>query len=223
MDLLVPASGFATRMNQIPKFLLPVGNEGKTLLKTHMELASDQYERILIGTRPELVPLLDAKTLGENVEIFPLVTKTMSETIIKLSQVSENDKFVMVMPDTFFLDSSPHTFFSETQEVLGLALWSIRDSQRGKLGQVEIKGGTIQSVKDKDPSCSFDLAWGSMCFNREYLNLVTPAMSHIGLAISDAIQSKLPISFSVQGGSYFDCGTPREYFELIRLLTTEAK
>lgn len=206
-------------MNKIPKFLLPGSSTGKSLLEIHIENALDFYERILIGTRPELIPLLDEKKLGGNVDILPFETSTMTETVMGLIKHSEAGKFGLVMPDTFFLGENPHVFLTELEEDLRLALWNIRDSQRGKLGQVRTSESSAIEVVDKDPTCELPNSWGALSFTRNFSNLFNVKMPHVGYAIPIAIDKAMSNKFKVNEGQYFDCGTPSEYFELIKNLS----
>ena len=206
-------------MNGIPKFLLPGSISGKALLEIHVENAMDFYENIYIGTRPELIPLLNEKKLGSKVHILPFETSTMTETVMGLLNFSESTDFGLVMPDTFFLGGNPHEFLCSLNEDLRLALWQIRDSQRGKLGQVRISGSEIVEVIDKDPTCQLQNSWGALSFTRSFSNLFNKEMPHVGYAIPNSIRLGLSSTYKVNEGQYFDCGTPSEYFELVRILS----
>lgn len=219
MDLLIPAAGYATRMNGMPKFLLPINLSGQSLLFKHIKLASGFYEKIRIATREEFSPLLNRELLGENVEITLMSTRTMSETILNLARESKSDHFGLVMPDTFFLGGSPHSFLTSQRNDLGIAAWKIRPEQRGKLGQLEIAGDSATKVVDKDPNCDFPYAWGALSFSRDFLQLIEVEMPHIGYGIPEWLSSKGVNSCEIIDGEYYDCGTPSEYFSLLNKIT----
>lgn len=219
MDLLIPASGYATRMNQIPKFLLPGNIEGKSLLEIHLALANKFYENILIATRPDLTILLDEKKLGNNVRVISLSTSTMTETVLEMASVSSSEEFALIMPDTYFMGEHPHQFLATAKEPLRLALWEIQENQRGKLGQVKvINSEAIESV-DKDPDCTYPYSWGALGFTREYLQILNKQMPHVGYGISPSIQVGQRNVCKVMAGIYYDCGTPTEYFSLIKKIS----
>ncbi len=215
MDLLIPASGFATRMNGIPKFLLPVGRKGESLLETHVKAAEPYYENILVSSRPEFQSLLNPLNLSPKVKVFPMDTNSMSETIIKLIDQSESPEFAVIMPDTYFYDSKPYAALSKLKADVNVAVWQIRDSQRGKLGQVNIQDGKIVQVIDKDPQCNFPWFWGGLSFNRKFAAIIDQSTPHIGYAINPALGFGLDLSPIIQTGEYYDCGTPTEYYDLI--------
>lgn len=220
MDLLIPAAGYASRMNNIPKFLLPVGKKGENLLATQIANAVEWYDTILIGVKEDLITLMNERLFDGRVQIVPMTTKTMSETILKLASKSTSDKLALIMPDTFFEGENPHKFLSTANSDLNIALWLIREKQRGKLGQIEISENEVVRCIDKDPSCKLPYAWGALSFNRKFLDLINEEMPHVGYGISPAILSGLSISHSIVDGNYFDCGTPDEYYELVNLLSS---
>lgn len=215
MDLIIPASGSASRINKIPKFLLPVDEAGESLLERHIRLAASYYENIIIGTRPDLQFFLNEKRLGENVRITALETGTMTETVLKLVATSNANSFSLIMPDTYFYGDSPHKFLTEEKADLQLALWRIRSTQKGKLGQVNRQGNQVIEVVDKDPNCKFKYAWGALSFSRFFTEMLQYSMPHIGYGIPISIAKGMRNTSEVIEGEYFDCGTAREYFELI--------
>lgn len=216
MDLLIPASGYATRMNKIPKFLLPGNKLGTSLLEIHVSLAGSFYENIYIATREELIPLLNEKDLGRDVKIIPMETSTMTETILELTRISEADSFAMIMPDTYFLGENPHSFLSSGNGELKLALWEIQERQKGKLGQIKLDGTKATASSDKDANCPFPYSWGALSFGKNFCSLLDSRMPHIGYGIPESIRLNQNNECIVVDGVYYDCGTPSEYFEVIK-------
>ena len=88
MDLLIPAAGLATRMRGLPKFLLPIDNSYTTILEHHIKSIIKEgidIENIWIATRPDLVSILNTISFeGSNINIIPMETNTMNETILNL-------------------------------------------------------------------------------------------------------------------------------------------
>jgi UTP-glucose-1-phosphate uridylyltransferase len=60
-----------------------------------------------------------------------------------------------------------------------------------------------------------------MSFRRELLELGNPEMPHTGYLIKPAIEKGLLVDGFVLEGSYFDCGTPKEYLQMLRKVTNE--
>ena len=102
---------------------------------------------------------------------------------------------------------------------LVVAYWKIRESQRGKLGQLKIENGEIKEVIDKDPLCEFSDASGSLSFTRNFSQMIKSDMPHIGYAIPKYLSSNSMHESFLVAGDYFDCGTPDEYFNLVNRMT----
>jgi len=226
MDGLIPASGAASRMRGIPKFLLPCDEEYLTLLERHVINMLNYCKMVWIPTRPDLTILIESLGItSERVVVIPMVTKSMTETILKVAAISSADEFMLCMPDTYFEGELPYKNLGALSGDLKLACWEIRPEQKGKLGQVLFQAGSDNSKvidsRDKDPSCNFDHSWGAMSFRRELLELGNPEMPHTGYLIKPAIEKGLLVEGFVLQGSYFDCGTPREYLQMLRKVTNE--
>jgi len=226
MDGLIPASGAAARMRGIPKFLLPCDEEYLTLLERHVSKMLDHCQMVWIPTRPDLTILIE--TLGitsDRVVVIPMVTKTMTETILKVAAISNAQKFMLCMPDTYFEGELPYEQLGKLGGDLKLACWRIRNEQKGKLGQVLFDEGPesnlILDSKDKDLECTYDHSWGAMSFSREVLSLGNSDMPHTGYLINPALQKGLKVEGFVLEGNYYDCGTPREYLSMLRHVTNE--
>jgi NDP-sugar pyrophosphorylase family protein len=153
-----------------------------------------------------------------------MTTATMTETVLRIANISGADNFIMTMPDTLFSGDQPYEFLARENSGMSLALWRIRDEQKGKLGQVKLEPpesdgvGVVVASRDKDPNCDFAHSWGAMSFNRSVLEFAEPGMPHTGYLIPELISAKIPIFGREMAGSYYDCGTPEEY---IYMLTNE--
>lgn len=223
VDGILPAAGLATRMRGLPKFLLPCDDEYTTLIEKHVSNLLDVCDTVWIPTRPEQTILLE--TLGissDRVVVVPMTTGTMTHTVLRLSNISGASRFLMVMPDTYFFGEQPYQYLAEGESELNLACWEIRPEQRGKLGQVKIEGGPrgiVSDSKDKDPECLFPHSWGAMSFDRSILGLAEETMPHTGYLIQPALLAARAVEGKVMAGRYFDCGTPREYLQMLDLTT----
>lgn len=223
VDGILPAAGLATRMRGLPKFLLPCDDQYTTLIEKHVSSMLITCETVWIPTRPEQTILLETLGLSsDRVVVVPMTTGTMTQTVLRLANISGASRFVMVMPDTFFFGEQPYDYLASAKNDLNLACWEIRPEQRGKLGQVAMErgsGGIVLDSKDKDPECVFPHSWGAMAFERSILDLAEATMPHTGYMIKPALFAGKSVEGSVMEGRYFDCGTPREYLQMLDLTT----
>ena len=213
----MPAAGLAKRMRGIPKFLLPANIDYLSLLEIHIDNIKDSFNDIYLPTRPEIVPLIKSLDHNfKNMNILEMDTSTMSETILETLEVSKEDCHLLVMPDTFFLGQQPYLELSQTPEICELACWKIRDEQRGKLGEINFdKDNKITDIIDKDKNTGFEYAWGALTFSNKLVSYIDPEDLHIGYAAKKAVDNGEEITAKVIDGKYFDCGTPKEYLELL--------
>lgn len=230
VDAILPAAGSATRMRGLPKFLLPCDENYLSLLERHINHLAPICNKIWIPIRPDLIALVESLNIpAPNTEIFPISTNTMTETLRKTASKSMSEKFVMVMPDTYFQGELPYEYLATGAEKMNLACWKIRAEQYGKLGQVQISKsspeetqGTVSSSRDKDPSCRFPFSWGAMSFSREVLELADDEMPHLGYVLPQLLEKNMQIHAKVIDGEYFDCGTPQEYISMLQDTTAQA-
>lgn len=214
---ILPAAGLAVRMRKLPKFLLPTDRTGITLIERHIENLEKYCEVIWLPVRPDLIQLVYELNLGKKVIPIPIVSQTMTETVLQTLRLSSADNFVLLMPDTCFIGSQPYSFLAEEKlrVCLKLALWKTAPSQVGHVGSVEIDGQKVLDAADKDTHRNFGQHWGAMSFDRNFLNLLDPEMPHTGYGIPLAISNDLAIDFQIFQGDYIDCGTFQEYRRLI--------
>lgn len=219
MDAILPAAGFALRMKGIPKFLLPSSVDYESLLETHILNLKKICNTIWVPTRPEIVQLLDSLGfVDENIVILPTATETMSETILKVLDVSGSKTFFMSMPDTFFYGQKPYSILNPTPDIADVACWKIRREQYGKLGQVKQDVEYITDIKDKKKDCDYIYSWGAITFSRKLEPFIDIKDPHIGYALEKAVNSGLNLTYKNIEGEYFDCGTPDEYLSLLTKL-----
>ncbi len=219
MDAILPTAGKATRMRGLPKFLLPAGPDFLTLRERHITELLEYCETVWIPTRPEQTILLDTLRLSsDRVVVVPMSTSTMTETVLRIGAISAADRFLMVMPDTYFAGEKPYDYLANSQYPISLATWRIRTDQLGKLGQVKLSEtpeGLITHSEDKNPLCEYPHAWGAMSFTKQTLSFGKPDMPHTGYLLPELLDAGIEIHAREMDGAYFDCGTPAEYLEML--------
>jgi hypothetical protein len=219
MDAIIPAAGLATRMKGMPKFLLPCDDSYTSLLEYHVNSTMKFCDRIWIPTRPDLVGMLSSINLDfERIIILPMVTENMTQTVKRVDTIAKTDEYFLAMPDTFYYGEAPYDQPSDTYSgITHLYCWSIRDDQKGKLGQVLLNGeGQVIDMQDKDPDCNYTASWGALKFKSELLKYANQHEPHIGYAAKNALNAGEFVSGKVMNGKYFDCGTPTEYLDMLQ-------
>lgn len=216
VDAILPAAGNATRMRGLPKFLLPIDLDYLTLIEYHAKNLKELCLRIWIPVNPDFENLLSKlDKLPNNCIVVPMRTISMTETVLNVVQMSDSKDFSMIMPDTFFLGEQPYRKLS-VDSCAKLICWKIREEQKGKLGQVLInQANRVTDIRDKDVNCDYALSWGAMSFSRELINYMEITDPHIGMAVSKSVKNGELVKSLTINGDYFDCGTPREYFQLL--------
>ena len=217
---IIPCAGSATRMNGIPKFLLPIEDESFHLLGRWHRLMLETVDELIIVTSPDFASLV-SKNIDSKVKLMVAKTATMNETLNVARFASNERNIVMAMPDSYIpgdLEVIPELVntLNNSETIAALALYKIREKQRGKLGQVERKNGNqITAIIDKDPFCNLEHAWGLAAWKNEFWKYIDSNDPHIGYAFSKYISENGQVTSRVGQGFYFDCGTFSEYREAI--------
>jgi hypothetical protein len=205
-------------MRGLPKFLLPCDPDGTTLIERHVYSLLAVSEKIWIPTRSDFIGLLESLNLPKGqVVLLSMKTQSMIETVANVVGISGSERFVVGMPDTYFHGGDPYPILSESKDIACLALWKIREDQKGKLGQVKIdlSSGAVIDVQDKKPDCEYELSWGAMSFSRDGFDYADDKMTTIGDLIPRLIQAEFTVRGERIHGKYFDCGTPLEYYSML--------
>ena len=222
---IIPASGKATRLSGIPKFLLPIPNMNN-LISFHLSLSesSKNFKNINIATNSSFYEIInnleDLNSIKKLQAIEILNTKTMNETINHFKYI-DSEYFLLTMPDTFFTDKEIikkmiHEIEADQSLDCVLGLWNIKESQRIKVGQCKIEDNRVVEVIDKNPKYRFNHLWGSVLFKKSFWEFIDSNDPHIGYSFNPAIQSGLKIGYAIASGSYYDCGTIEEYWDMVR-------
>lgn len=218
---LLPSAGTASRMNGIPKFLLPVSEDLQCLLDYHVRLMQPSVDRIIIPTRSEWVGLLRSFDFGNHVDIVELNTHTMAETLRRSLDNVDYDSCVLGMPDTYFVDENPyHELFQHPGHDLVLRLYPTRPEQVGKVGSVKIdEDHRVVDHADKEPDRDFGWHWGVMEFAKHTEGFLDPTASTGGYLIDECLTRGLDVRGVPATNPYFDCGTFPEYLQCLTHLS----
>jgi hypothetical protein len=211
---ILPAAGQAIRLRRLPKFLLPCDSQAKTLIEWHIEKLSPLVDVIWLPVRPDLIPLVADLNLGEKIIPVALSTSTMTETVLKITGISSASNFLLGMPDTICSGEQPYAKLHNdvSSQDLSLGVWETEPEQIGKVGSVRLDSNNyVLESADKNSSINFGYHWGTMGFNRKFVEMLDPNMPHVGYGITPSINAELKVSAHRFSGSYFDCGTFSEY------------
>lgn len=220
--LVLPIGGSASRMQGLPKFLLPF-NEDSVLIEKHITAALNaQFDEIVVIVRDafyELTHLFLSK-YERKIKFIQLEkqTKTMCETItLGLSSLkfSPDDHIVVALADTAFSSAKYQEVYSMASSCKGvpsLILFPTENEQYGKLGQVDIdQSGNVVAMRDKVKGCDFRFFWGIATLPYFMLKRLDLNDAHIGISIQKWLEEGQPVTGITIDSRYFDCGTFSEY------------
>ena len=215
---IIPACGNATRMGGIAKFNLKIPQSDETLISWHIKSQLEYCDKVIILVKKEHEDSLNIFKNNNKIIILVEQTSSMSETVLRATEKFYADEYVVGMPDTFVTGDNPYKEIvtNNINSHLNLGVFKIKESQKGKLGQISIIDGVVIDCIDKDINCNYEYSWGFLRFNRSILKLIDKQTSHIGYVINPAIKEKLLVMASIVNGEYFDCGTQDEYQELLK-------
>tara|TARA_B100000073_G_scaffold340889_1_gene341351 strand:+ start:253 stop:957 length:705 start_codon:yes stop_codon:yes gene_type:complete len=227
---IIPASGKASRLSGIPKFLLPIPGKNN-LLSFHLGLSRniDLITNVNLATNStyfETIKNLDGLEVFKKLKNIELLnTNTMNETINNFREF-ESEYFLLSMPDTYFADEDivqrmiNQIKVNPTYDCI-LGLWNIKKSQRIKVGQCRIQKNKVVEVIDKNPEFNFKYLWGAVLFKKTLWDFIDSNDPHIGYSFNPAIKSGLKIGYAKASGSYYDCGTIDEYWDMVKEVNIE--
>jgi len=213
---LIPLGGTASRMKNIPKFLLPC-KINYSLLDNIIELFNINCVYDIIAGVSESNNRLIYNYTG--LHTIQVNTKTMSETVYKIIENKNMEcKNILIMPDTYF------TIKDEIKEMIQLLdsydvvviLWKIKDYQIGKVGQCNVINGSLIDVKDKLSDCQYPYFWGIIGWNSNMNKYIDPKWETIGDLIKVSLNNNIKVGHIISEGEYYDCGTYSEYFKMIK-------
>ena len=218
---LIPCSGTASRMNGIPKFLLPC-KEGNLIDNTINLFKVNNIDNIYVSILLSNENYIKNK---DNIKYIVKNTNTMSETVRHLINI-KSKKYILIMPDTYFINNENNKFNEITKMNIMLnkfdvvlIIWKIKDYQYGKLGQVNIQDNKISDIMDKNLDCKYPYSWGIIGWTNKVNHLIDENTPHIGYLINSALKNNIDIGYIISDTEYFDCGTNDEYFKMINYQT----
>ena len=224
---IFPICGSASRIVNIPKFLLPISNNNTLLLNSINNTIHSGF-KVLIITTPDYSNIIYnyLKNKIKNFSLFIKIniteTNNMSETML-FNNYLDNNIYGLIMPDTYFIYENNlkkmYDIFIQDKCSVVLGIFKIRNEQKGKLGQVLFdENNNVIDIIDKDEKCNYEWAWGCIIFNNKLTKFFNKNDSHIGYSLKPYIQSGNTIKVCKFDNLYYDCGTFNEYKNLLTIL-----
>lgn len=220
---IIPAAGHATRINGIPKYLLPVP-DGLLIDVLHRRMREADADQVLVGVGPHSSESLRT----ENRLLYTVNTQTMSETVLAARQhFDDPDESVLFgMPDSYWLDDNVYQRLTKDIDhgaLVSVALFETRPGQENKLGMCDVSFDNdvlrITQIADKPKQTTLHWAWGAMAWCAGFWKYIQPSDPHVGYALQRAVEAHDNVHAQLIYGPYFDCGTAAEYFTCIRQIT----
>ena len=212
---MLPASGSASRLLGVPKFLLPV-EDSKSLLQRHVEMMNEVCDEVRIATRERWRPLMEDLKL--DAEICYMEPSTMADALINMEPSWHN--IVVGMPDVY-IGGSNRNFYAEMLKQEGdvvLATWNyVEERMKGKLGQVLTDDySRVLNVLDKHPTCEYPEVWGAILFRNEMIHQIDRSGGSVLKNVNDWIDKGVKVSAVKIPGEYVDAGTLEGLVEMYR-------
>ena len=215
---LLPCAGSATRLMNLPKFMLPLKYTKKCLLTKWIDdLINVGCDKIIVACSPTtllFVNHIDISSADPRICIKNVgTTITMNDTIIKALDNEVYDCVIVAMPDTYVegFNSLLLNRILCNDNIVGAYLWNIRKDQLGKIGQCKIEDEIVKDIIDKDETCNYNFGWGVLVFKREFSTYLYDSQLHPGYSLKDAIVNNVRVPYQICIGQYFDCGTVDGY------------
>lgn len=213
---ILPAAGNAARMKGLPKFSLPIDENNLTLVEYHIRTIENYVDEIIIATKKDNLSIFKNVDIGDKAEIITVESVSMSDTVLQVIAYKKAERYVLLMPDTYFIGENPHQYLANANNFVDLVIFPIREAQKGKLGQVDVDHNfRVIDMVDKSITCDLKYAWGALSFNNDLMKYIEKDDPHIGYAVKKSLHENNVFAKLIES-EYFDCGTPEEYFDLIR-------
>src|SRR5258706_2634863 len=132
---LIPCAGQATRMDYLPKFLLPVA-EGHLLGVLTNRMRSAGAASVWVGANKQNAAFI--KPYAENIALKgTLDTKTMCETVLVARDYCGDDTVLLGLADTYWTTPDVYELLAQRATQFGadvaLALWQLRPDPCGNI------------------------------------------------------------------------------------------
>ena len=222
---LLPCAGISSRLSNIPKFMLPLKDSKSCLILEWInKLINIGCDKIIIPCSDITIQFIK-NIIGidnEKIEIINVnLTHTMNETIIKSLKNYKYNILIMAMPDTIvdnISDNLIERIISNNNINVGVYLWNIRCSQKGKIGQCQIDNNYITDISDKDINCDYNYGWGVIVWKQIFEKYILNEDQHPGFSLYNSLKESNKIIYELCHGQYFDCGTITGYSEYLTYL-----
>lgn len=220
---ILPTAGKSSRLSGVAKFALPFANPqkgfageltaGLPLIASHVAELLKVVDHCIVPTSIDNLPHLREYLHDPRITVQVIESSSLSETLARACAPwnRPDNKFILRFPDTVYLpEMSMDDFMSATSASdVALGLWKFSESDRGKLGQIQLDlDGRVVAHQDKNSDCSFPYVWGCLSFSTAFLSLIDTKQDSLSNALDAAISNP---SFVVKGvitsGRYFDLGT----------------
>mgnify|MGYP001239901368 CR=1 FL=1 len=222
---LLPCAGTASRLYNLPKFMLPLkGTKGCLLTKWINMLLLNECNKIIIGASNKTIEFIKlvVESHFDNIKdkiFIKLVgkTKTMNETVIKCLEDEIFNFVIMGMPDTV-VDNISTKMIKNINIDVGVNLWNIRETQLGKIGQCKIDDNYVIDIIDKNKECEYNYGWGVVVFKQPFMKYMLKEDLHTGYSMQRFLSDNNKITYEKLNGLYFDCGTIDGYKEYLNYM-----
>lgn len=225
---ILPAAGNATRINGLPKMLLPIADTF-LLQRQYMNMRKAGAGEVFVGTNQDNHTLI-ARHCDPSY-VIPFIANnriTMSETVLSTHTQAIYHRYkgniLFAMPDTYIEDELVFEKLSTAINGdcdVAVALFHARHDQRRKGGMCRTKYGRVIEVVDKPEETDMVWIWGALAWKPTLWQYIVPSDPHVGYALPKAIAAGLEVRAVRMDGEYWDCGSAAEYYELIRHLGVE--
>lgn len=217
---ILPVAGKATRIQGLPKYLLPV--PGGYLLE---RMLSRMGVPCYIGANPDNAALLNSYKRPED-HVYQVASLTMMETILTARPLVGDEPVLMGMPDTYWTDDSVFHRLSDhinNGVICTLAVWLVGADMASRLGvcipKFKYDVSPLGRIENKQPQHEQQFVWGAMAWTSAFWQYIQPEDIHPGIAIHRALAQGIDIPLYFASGHYYDNGIPDDYFRCIRELT----
>ncbi len=224
---LIPAAGHATRINGLPKFLLPLPGDTYLLDVLRRRMAA-HTSSLIIGVNSRNAHLID-RYAQHYAYIHECNTATMSETLLSMRSFCGNRDILFGMPDSYWFDDIAYPRLAHDINdgaMVSVALFEARPEQRAHIGMCDVRFEDdelfVTQVVDKPGETKLHLAWGAMAWCAGFWQYVKPGDPHVGYGVQRALDAGVKVRGYLAYGGYYDCGTPDGYFDLVETLRERA-
>jgi len=226
---LIACGGTASRIFNLPKFILPLKDKNLSLLSYWCKLMIEKgCDKIIIGSSKTNQPFIEhiINTQLNNYDFLIVIkiidnSSTMNETILEMLKDEDYNIAIMGMPDThidYISNNLIDKILNDDELIVGSYLWNIRNSQKEKIGLCEIDDNYIIDIIDKNKDCNYNYGWGAMIFKKEFEKFIKADDLHLGYSMKFALNNFVKIPYEIIKGQYWDCGTICEYKEYLNFL-----